>query len=76
MIWSDDDFRYLEDLISRVKDDSNSDHHVSDYIEAILSEFQIKTTEEWEALIAEAKELQRTLKRVLEISSKWYLLER
>eukprot|EP00347_Sterkiella_histriomuscorum_P017572 403348822 len=68
------DFKYLEEVILKVKEGSDQQFHLSDYLQAILQEFQMEQTEEWDAIISEAKEMQKTLKKVLDIS--FFLLER
>ncbi len=66
----DDDFAYLQEVITKVQQDCESSNTLADYLVAVIKEMNIDFTEEWEALIAEATEHHKTLKKTLEYASK------
>ena len=70
----DTDFKYLEEVIQKVKEGFDTQYQLSDYIEAAMLEYQIQQSEEWEAIAAESKEGHKTLKKIVDIAGK-YLLE-
>ena len=43
----DVDFKYLEDVIQKVKEQCESQYQLSDYIEAAIIECQMQQAEEW-----------------------------
>ncbi len=64
----DVDFKYLEDVIQRVKEQCEGQYQLSDYIEAAMIEYNIQQAEEWDAIVAESKEGQKTLKKIVDIA--------
>ncbi|CDW74462.1 UNKNOWN [Stylonychia lemnae] len=68
------DFKYLDEVIFKVKEGLEQQYQLSDYIEALLQEINIEINEEWEAIIAEAKENYKTHKKLIDISCKQYFL--
>lgn len=66
----DVDFKYLEDVIQKVKEQCESQYQLSDYIEAAIIECQMQQAEEWEAIVAESKEGHKTLKKIVDIAGK------
>lgn len=66
--FNEEDARYLEEVILKVKEECETATPTSEFIEVVLKEFGIETNDEWEALIAEAREQHKTLKRITDIS--------
>jgi hypothetical protein len=66
----DEDYRYLEDVILKIKKEAENEHQLSDYIDAVYHEYKVELNEDTEALIIEAKELHKTLRKMIDISCK------
>jgi len=66
----DEDHEYLESVLLKVKETVETEHPLDLVLETVIQGLDLEFSEEWEMVLGEARELQHSLKRTMDIACK------